>query len=271
MSKREIIYPIYKRKKTLVESLALKIGVLPLKCIVCGNVVAHNIKNENLREDCNCIVCRSSNRIRQLSYVLITSVLQKRPLLSSLKSFSRRDDLAVYHTEAKGPIHDSLCKMKNYVCSEYFGHEYKSGSVVNGILNQDLQNLSFADNSFDIVISSEVFEHIPNAYKAFREVYRVLKPGGRHVFTVPFESTRFEDSIRAILDENGNLQYLAKPEYHYDPLKPKEGILVYQIFSLEMMVKLSKIGFITNLYHLYNPLLGILGDNALIFESIKQN
>jgi SAM-dependent methyltransferase len=251
--------------------LALKVGVLPLKCIVCGNVFAYKIKNENLREDCNCIICKSSNRIRQLSYGLITSVLKKKPLLSSLKGFNQRNDLVVYNTEAKGPIHDSLCKMKNYVCSEYLGEEYKSGTVVNGILNQDLQNLSFADNSFDVVISSEVFEHIPDAYRAFREVYRVLKPGGRHVFTVPFESTGFEDSIRAIRDKNGHLQYLAKPEYHYDPLKPKDGILVYQIFSLEMMVKLSKIGFITNLHHLYNPLLGILGDNALVFESIKPN
>jgi hypothetical protein len=52
-------------------------------------------------------------------------------------------------------------------------------------------------------------------------------------------------------------------------LRPGEGILVYRIFSLEMMVKLSELGFFTNMYHLYNPFLGILGNNAIVFESIK--
>ena len=150
-------------------------------------------------------------------------------------------------------MHDSLHKMKNYVCSEYFGEKYKSGSLVDGILHQDLQNLSFPDNSFDVIISSEVFEHIPNAYLAFQEIHRVLKPGGRHIFTIPFDARGFTDIVKAIMDEQGNIQYLAEPEYHEDPIRQEDGILVYQIFSLEMLVKLNKLGFVTNMHHLYNP------------------
>ncbi|RNI29257.1 class I SAM-dependent methyltransferase [Rufibacter latericius] len=268
-------YPIY-TKNRLFDLLALKfrflpskLNHLPLKCIVCNRVGLYKVKGNDLREDCTCKSCKSFNRQRQISYVMLTSVLNKKPLFNSLKNFISRNDLRVYYTESKGPIHDVLVKMKNYVYSEYFGEEYKSGDYVNGILHQDLQKLSFADDSFDVVISSEVFEHIPNTYQAFKEVHRVLKPGGRHIFTIPFDARGFKDTVKAVLDENGNIQYLSEPEFHKDPIR-EEGVLVYRIFSLEMLIKLNEIGFITNLHHLYNPLLGIVGNNAIVFESIKE-
>lgn len=43
---------------------------------------------------------------------------------------------------------------------------------------EDAAELSFADNSFDLVISQNVFHHIPNWQKAVSEIQRVLRPGG---------------------------------------------------------------------------------------------
>ncbi|MGI8610199.1 MAG: class I SAM-dependent methyltransferase [Candidatus Dormibacteria bacterium] len=45
--------------------------------------------------------------------------------------------------------------------------------------------LHFADASFDVVIVSEVFEHIPEDQAAMAEVRRVLRPGGVGAITVP--------------------------------------------------------------------------------------
>ncbi|MDO8726224.1 MAG: class I SAM-dependent methyltransferase [Candidatus Methanoperedens sp.] len=265
-----IKYPLYFSPISYFEKIIVNshFGGL-IKCIVCGSISLINVKDNNLRETCVCIKCGSTNRQRQIAYVCLEAGLQNRKHLSSLKDFIKLDDFVVYNTEASGAIHCQLLKMKNYIYSEYFGISYTSGDIVNNIMHQDLMDMSFSNETIDLMISSDVFEHIPDPYKAHKEVYRVLKHGGRHIFTVPFYQTEFLDEDRIGNDNEGNIVHLKKPLYHEDPLRP-EGALVYKIFSLEMLVKLRKIGFRTNLYHIYKPLYGILGKNAIVFEAIKE-
>jgi ubiquinone/menaquinone biosynthesis C-methylase UbiE len=45
----------------------------------------------------------------------------------------------------------------------------------------DAENLDFADDSFDLVYSHGVLHHTPDTARAVREIYRVLKPGGRAI------------------------------------------------------------------------------------------
>jgi SAM-dependent methyltransferase len=54
-----------------------------------------------------------------------------------------------------------------------------------GVLRGDACRLPFPDDSFDIVITSEVLEHIQDDVAAIAEMVRVLKPGGRFAATVP--------------------------------------------------------------------------------------
>lgn len=49
----------------------------------------------------------------------------------------------------------------------------------------DGAQLLFADNSFDLLLASDVLEHIENEEQAVREWYRVLRPGGRMIVFVP--------------------------------------------------------------------------------------
>ncbi len=42
----------------------------------------------------------------------------------------------------------------------------------------DAMKLSFKENSFDVVICTQVYEHVPDSKVLFKEIYRVLKPGG---------------------------------------------------------------------------------------------
>lgn len=245
-------------------------------CQICGQNVQVIIEDEsNLRDDCKCSCCGSINRQRQLIHVLLNmlpsdhteEMEHKTKDLGDVKNALQH--AAVYNTETKGAVHDSLNKYcGDYRCSEYFGEKYQGGQIVKGVMHQDLTNLSFEDNSFDYVFSSDVFEHIHDPYQAFAEVHRVLKKGGRHIFTVPYYMNGFQDETRAKV-VNGNLVHLMNPIYHKDPIREKEGALVFTIFSLEMLTKLHKIGFHTNLYRLFEPKLGIFGNNALVFDTAK--
>jgi hypothetical protein len=66
-------------------------------------------------------------------------------------------------------------------------------------------------------------EHVLDPAAAFAEVARVLRPGGAHVFTVPYWPNR-PTRVRARLGADG-IDYLAEAQYHANPVDPK-GALV---------------------------------------------
>jgi SAM-dependent methyltransferase len=52
----------------------------------------------------------------------------------------------------------------------------------------DITNVPEPDSSFDVILCSEVFEHLPDAVKVLDELARLLKPGGKLILTAPFAS-----------------------------------------------------------------------------------
>jgi len=49
----------------------------------------------------------------------------------------------------------------------------------------NIENMSFKDHEFEVVFCSQVLEHVPHPWIAFREIHRVLKPKGTAIITVP--------------------------------------------------------------------------------------
>jgi SAM-dependent methyltransferase len=62
--------------------------------------------------------------------------------------------------------------------------ETRSGAMA-AASRADVLRLPFPDATFDHVIASEILEHVPADEAGMTEIYRVLKPGGRAVVTVP--------------------------------------------------------------------------------------
>ena len=66
----------------------------------------------------------------------------------------------------------------------------KLGFTVQGRV-ADAERIPYDDNTFDVVVGHAVIHHIPDVEAAFREVLRVLKPGGR--FVIAGEPTTIGD------------------------------------------------------------------------------
>jgi ubiquinone/menaquinone biosynthesis C-methylase UbiE len=125
--------------------------------------------------------------------------------------------------------------------SEYFpGH--KSGEQVDGIRNEDATNLSFEDESFDIITSNQVFEHIYEDVKAYKECWRTLKHGGSLVFAVPMHDTPSTEQV-AIL-KNEKIEWLSTPEFHSSRSTGPNSVPVFWRFSQHDIVeRVSAAGF----------------------------
>ena len=70
------------------------------------------------------------------------------------------------------------------------------GRLKNGKIHcMSATNLEFQEDNFDKVCAFEVVEHIPAIAKVFQEVWRVLKPGGKFIFSFPFEFFRGQAAL----------------------------------------------------------------------------
>lgn len=69
---------------------------------------------------------------------------------------------------------------------------------------EDIQALSFDDNSFDVVLCNHVIEHVPDDRKALEELNRILRPGGKAVITIPGDWSREKTIYFKDLRYNGH-------------------------------------------------------------------
>jgi SAM-dependent methyltransferase len=105
---------------------------------------------------------------------------------------------------------------KHYSHSSYVPSA-ELGSIVDGKRCENLERLTFKDQSFDLFITQDVFEHVFEPEAAFREIMRVLRIGGAHVFTVPKHKGLLETRQRAKLSNEGVIEHLLEPNYHGAP------------------------------------------------------
>ena len=113
----------------------------------------------------------------------------------------------------------------SYSFSQYFDGA-NEGSLVDGVRCENLESLSFPDCTFDIFITQDVFEHIFDPERAAKEIMRVLKPGGVHVFTVPKHKGVTTSYPRAKM-LGQQVEYIMDAVYHGNPVGDGSALVTW--------------------------------------------
>jgi O-antigen biosynthesis protein len=217
--------------------------IIVRQCSVCGRCINYVPAAiiENLRETKVCDGCWAIYRVIDVASAILEVMGLENIASSLLECYGELAKMQIYEIAHTGAIHQILSSSPNFVFSEYFDDAPPGTIHESGVPCEDVQNLSFGEGRFDIIISQDVLEHVPDPIQGLREIYRVLKLGGYHIFTVPFNRTMAKSVTRAHL-EFGALRYILPPVYHGDPIR-KEGALVYTDFGQDFQSMLEKIGF----------------------------
>ena len=243
---------------------------VPAYCVVCGKQEKFVVSSmyspgqfedgraiPNWREHLNCS-CGLTNRLRATLHIMQQEL---RPARSA----------HIYLTEQSTPLYAWFTEHhENVHGSEYFGNAHAGGTTVNGYRHEDVQSLTFPDETFDLIISLEVLEHVPFPDCAFREFRRCLRDGGAALITAPFRDRSAHDEIRARLAETGEIEHLMEPEYHGNPIDPEGGALCFRYFGWDMLDRLRDAGFSrTEVFLYWSRRFGYLGNtNAVILARV---
>jgi hypothetical protein len=90
---------------------------------------------------------------------------------------------------------------------------------------ENIERMTFENETFDLFLSQDVFEHIFHPDRAIKEIERILKARGAYIMTVPMVMKSNPSERRARINANGNVTHLKEPQYHGDPINER-GVLV---------------------------------------------
>ena len=188
------------------------------------------------REGSHCAWCWASLRSGVLAAAIVAEVNRghgsQARCLRSLFRDPRARSLAVAEINSAGNLHPALAECPGLRYSE-FGRSQPGAEV------QDLMALSYADASFDLVVTSDTLEHVPDVDRALAEIRRVLRPGGAHVFTTPMLTDRPTRQRARI--EQGQIVHLLPPSHHGGP--DALDFLVFNEFGADFPDRVTSAGF----------------------------
>lgn len=231
-------------------------------CPVCEKETIFLAREYGLRDHYRCIRCGCIPRNRA-----IIKILQ-----------SLRPNWRTLTIHESSPTHGYISEKFKSECDNYtfsyydekneLGEMYKNDKRYS---NQNLEEMTFENNSFDVFITSDVFEHILNPWKAFNEINRVLRHNGIHIFTTPlYPFIRTRSRIRITDKEVVNV---LPPIYHGNPISQKGSLVTYD-WGGDIVEKIYKnSGMKSEIYQFQcteeNYKMGLEGDFLFVIVSWK--
>jgi SAM-dependent methyltransferase len=217
------------------------------------------------------ITAPNGNWREELSYAGLNSRLRAvLALIAEAVAHQQPEAVAIYAPEAV----TAFAAAASSAWPGYVGSEYLPTPADRArfpcVQHQDLTALSFPSDTFDVVATNEVLEHVPDLDRALSEIHRVLKPGGWHIGTHPFRFLAAENEVRARM-EDGRVVHLMEPERHGNPTDPDGGSLVFQTPGWEILNLCRKAGFSEAVMRFYaSERYGCLTENLGVFVLCAQ-
>lgn len=224
-------------------------------CPVCKKNIEFKTKSNWHRDDLRCPNCDSLPRERGLAHVINL----------------------VLSGQMKGTVHESspsereIDRYIESLADKYIpSHFYPSTprGTYNGIYrSEDIQNMTFLDESIDFHVTLDVMEHVFFPDLVFREVARTLKKDGAYIFSVPTYKNLVDSvQLAKLNDKTGEIIHLTdEPEYHGNPIS-EEGALVtfhYGYDFPELIHKWS--GLNTTSFRFVEKYIGVIGEFTEIY------
>ncbi len=188
-----------------------------VECPVCGGTfrkfLPYGYTKQTGRDNALCPRCLSLERHR-LMYLYLRD-----------KTDFFIKDLKVLH------IAPEQCFYKRFRALENL--DYTTGDLESPIadVHFDIQEIPFANETYDVVICNHVLEHVDDDTKAMSEIYRILKPGGFAILQVP------QDADAEKTYEDPTITDPSEREKHF---LQKDHVRLY---GLDYAERLSSVGF----------------------------
>jgi polysaccharide pyruvyl transferase CsaB len=249
------------RVRTVLAALAKSVSPAPHegRCNICGRDARFLCSDPALyRESLYCEHCLSTSRYRSIARGLLEAIrgisgieaasLAELPRAGNGRRVSVYDTQVPFSTGASAyPIPGLLakCDWIDLHLSTFRPGEKPGAPLSARTTNENLERLSFPDRAFDVVVTSDVMEHVRLEDAAHREIRRVLKPGGFYVFTVPhFRDRKTVERIRVVDPADPSRdEDLLEREYHGDANSEEGRALTYRSFGTDLDEKLRGLGF----------------------------
>jgi SAM-dependent methyltransferase len=229
-----------------------------IRCPVCGALLATvyrpvlsrlladqwNLNDEwanylNRREGEICISCGSSFRVRQLAKTIALWVNKSSQAGICETSAGIRalplENISIAEINSCGSMHKWISNFGNLSYSEY-------NPIDKNIRHEDILSLTYSSGSFDIVLHSDTLEHVLDIDRALMEIWRILKPGGASIFSIPIVRDG-RPSIARVSLQNGELLHNKPPSYHGGSYQTTRQYLVCYEFGEDFIPILKSHGF----------------------------
>jgi len=159
----------------------------------------------------------------------------------------------------------------HYIATQFLPGE-KLGQTIRGVRNENLEEQTFPSESFDIVLSLDVMEHVYNPDRAFQEVYRTLRPGGAYICTFPVRKHQTNAWERRFeKNDDGSLRHLKEPEIHGNPIDAAGSIVTIDYgYDLHLTIP-NWAPFDVRIYRFADLYHGIVGEYTEVILASKRD